>query len=245
MTNLRAALLATVVTSTAVLSSALPASAATDPTSGYYTGAVPLQTTNWNAIVTIPKFDPALGTLTGVECGVDGYVEGTAFGENTGVSPNTINIQLKATQTLTAPDSTVLVQVVPLYNEVQNLPGFDGSLDFGGTSGFTLPRNTGTVSATNVVTTPSALTQFIATSPGETINLPMSTVGQSVLSDTTGNSARGVTTKASVDVRCRYQYEVIPDPVVPEVALAALLPVSALAVAGGALVVQRRRNGFA
>ena len=43
-----------------------------------HTDAFPLSTTNWSDMLTIPKFDPALGTLTEVSITLSGVVEGDA-----------------------------------------------------------------------------------------------------------------------------------------------------------------------
>jgi hypothetical protein len=234
----RRALSAAVVVSGLVLLGASSASAATSPT---YTGTVALSLTNWNKTITIAKFDPSLGTLTGVTCTLNGTAQGTARIENTNEdAPNTITAQLAVTETLQKPDgSGPLVQVIPLVNSTATYPIYDGATDFGGTSGVTLPLSTNTATASRTATDAPTLALFIASAPGQTVNLPMKAVGTSSVIDESGNVASSFTTRASASVSCQYTYT--ESSIVPQIPTGAVV----LAVGGvGALALAATRRRF-
>ena len=52
-----------------------------------YTDTIPLQPTNWDEQLSLPRFDPALGILTEIEFLLTGEVDGTAKVENLDAAP--------------------------------------------------------------------------------------------------------------------------------------------------------------
>src|SRR4051812_27023679 len=65
-----------------------------------FSASVPLQVTNFDSTVSIPRFNPALGTLTGISFELEGRVVGNFKYENLGPTPSTITGNLQATLTL-------------------------------------------------------------------------------------------------------------------------------------------------
>ena len=223
----------------ASLAWATSASALTTPP---VTGSIPLTTTNWTRSITIPKFDPSLGTLSGVSCTIAGTAVGTARVENTATEEgNTITIVTSAKLTLFKPDSSgPLVITIPLVNDTQALPAFDGTVDVGGASGSTLPQVTGTDANTGSYSDAATLAMFVAASPGETVTLPIKAQATSSATDTAGNFERSLTTRASADVSCTYSYTVVPPAEVPEFPLTIVASGGAAIVLGGATFAARR-----
>jgi hypothetical protein len=240
----KSALLATLgVVGSIVVMTATPASALPVET-GYFTGTIPLTDTNWTSSITIAKFDPTLGTLMGVQCYVTGTAEGEAFVENRSrVSSAVTTVNLAVTETLSKPDgSGPIVVTIPLINDTKTLGVYDNVLDYGGASGQSYPLTTGTDNDSATLTAAADLALFIAGSPGQTITLPVTAVGNSVITSG-GNVIGGVLSSAGAVAGCRYRYEpAAPDPVVPEFPNAAVALASVGVVGACAMAVKRRRT---
>lgn len=225
--------------------SAQPAAAALSTAqTGYFTGTIPLADTEWAQSITIAKFNPALGTLTEVECYVNGSAQGEAAIENRSrTSAAQVTIQLKVQETLSKPDNSgPIVVTIPLINDARNLPVYDGVLDFGGTSGVTYPLTNATASNSNTLTAPADLAMFVAAAPGETVVLPMTAVGMSSFTGS-GNLAGSVSSSAGAEAGCRYKYTFeAPDPVIPEFPAPALAAGAAALIGAGAIMYTRRRQ---
>ncbi|MBL8858291.1 MAG: choice-of-anchor E domain-containing protein [Planctomycetes bacterium] len=103
-----------------------------------HTATVPLQNTNWSRTVTVPRFNPVLGTLGSVSVAMTGHIEGTARYESLDTQPAQIVIDFAANLTVRRPDNNVvLLSSSPLFHRVDTVAAYDGTLDFGGTSGAT------------------------------------------------------------------------------------------------------------
>jgi hypothetical protein len=172
---------------------------------------VPLTTTNWGVNVTLDKFDSSLGTLQSVKFTLEGAVAGNIRFESLDAQPATITANLQATITLTRPDATTLVVVIPTFQVVENVSAFDGLIDFGGASGRTFLDQTN--SASQIATLVSAADLALFTGPG-TINLPIGAVGTSSGSGA-GNLITQFATNASAVVTVEYTYgtQEVPEPV--------------------------------
>lgn len=96
-------------------------------------------TTDWNASTNIPKFDPALGTLTAVSIGLTVSGETEVKVESRSRLRRTVTAGSTITGTAVAAGNTVTKQVV--NSITQSLSGFDGVVDFAGTSGLTQTIN--------------------------------------------------------------------------------------------------------
>ena len=82
-------------------------------TDGPYTDTVPVTGTDWvGQTVSIQQFDPALGTLVGIEFTLAGHVEGSAGFENLDLlSPQTGTVNLTAEIELQNPDTSLIVLI--------------------------------------------------------------------------------------------------------------------------------------
>lgn len=174
-----------------------------------YSVPTPLAKTNWTSAVIVPKFDPALGTLLGVEFTIAGHVEGVAKFESLDASPATITMNLWADMVLMRPDYSALVMVSPLASTVDGVSAFDGVIDFGGTSGRTHEGLVADLSASKTSPPPdSDLALFTGTG---NINLWAGTWAYCTGSGS-GNLVIQFSTYASAQSTVKYIYQPIPEP---------------------------------
>lgn len=165
-------------------------------------------TTNWSTSLVLPQWDPALFpgyTLTGVSFALNGHVSGDAKFESLDGSPATINMSLQSTITLTDPLSNVLATIIPVANTSDSATAFDGTIDFGGTSGKSYLGLSGSDSDTGAS---APLPLYIGNS---TISLPVSATGTSFGSGA-GNLTTIFSTSADADASVTYYYEPVPEP---------------------------------
>jgi hypothetical protein len=91
---------------------------------------------DWATTLMLPKFDPALGTLTKVTLKLVGKVDGSVKAENTSASsPASATLKLGAEIMASVAGAALSVKVEPFDGAIVPLSVFDGTLDFGGTSG--------------------------------------------------------------------------------------------------------------
>mgnify|MGYP001080599603 CR=1 FL=1 len=176
-----------------------------------YTDSVPLAKTNWTSSITVQKFDPSLGTLTGITFMLTGYVEGSAKFESLDAAPAVVSMNLSARVSLQRPDLSDLVVSVPVVSTSDAVPAFDGLADFGGTSGKTYPGLTASRIEQSSAVLPSDLTLFTASFAGENIVLPVAASGNSEGSGA-GNLLVVFQTFASAAATVTYEYEPVPEP---------------------------------
>ena len=185
-----------------------------------YNDTIPLSTTNWADSVSVPQFNPALGTLTSIDFYLEGAVQGSAKFESLDAAPATVTMNLQAQVTLQRPDLSNLVVALPVAATLDNVTAFDGTIDFGGTSGKTYPL----LSSTNNNSFTSLLpADFLLFTGVGNMVLPVNAVGQSNGSGA-GNLILQFMTNASAYVEVTYKYDV------PEPATASLLALGALAL---------------
>lgn len=187
-------------------------------------------TTNWNQNLAFNQFDSSLGTLNSVTYSFSGSVGGTAQAENQDASPATIDLSLEAQMKAERPGtSTVVSQIFPLASFTFNAAAYDGTLDYGGTSGITLTDLTGSDSISNTIST--SLADFIGTG---TVSVPVFASGLSSANGG-GNTTSHFTTQAGASLTITYDYTAPPS--VPEPMSILLLGVG---VTGIGLVRRRR-----
>lgn len=166
------------------------------------TASVPTLYTDWTRTLAIAKFDPSLGRLLAIEISDNSTITSDIKVENTSdQSPNPITGTTSGTITLTGPGLSLTVN--PAANAGTWQPTvYDGTLDFGGTSGRAFPAKTATASKTTVLTAASTLAAF---SGNGNVNL---TAAAHATSSATGggNVAAQITTTASTSVRVVYRY---------------------------------------
>lgn len=213
----------------AVLAVAALAGAAVANETISYDATFNIARTNWSSNLVIPKFDPALGNLVRVSWTLGGTVNGSASFESLDASDATITTALSATITMYRPDNSVLDVVIPVVNNSDAATAFDGTIDFGGTSGKSYNELSGSDNVSDDTTANDDLALFTAAFNGETISLPVGAVGSSSGSGA-GNLLLLFNTFAGADVKVTYEYEAIPAP-------------GAIALLGlGGLVAGRRRR---
>jgi len=187
---------------------ALVATGATAATVSYGPYAIGLSTTNWANSIGLQMFDPSLGTLNSISFTLNGHVEGNAKFESMDASPATVGMDLSAMLTLQRPDLSTLVVTIPLASTTDNVTAFDGTIDFGGTSGKTY--NNLNANDSDSATTSTAADKALFTGLGF-INLPVKAQGAST-GYGAGNLLLQFQTLASASASVTYDYTPIPEP---------------------------------
>lgn len=212
----------------AIVAAATPARADSET----FTDSVSIQPTNFTASVSIPRFDPSLGTLTSIDFTLMGTVLGTAKFESEDAAPSTVITNLQATIKLERPDLSTVTVVLPTVTTSTSVTAFDGVVDFGGTSGRTFTGQTS--SATSSISSPPPLSDLLLFTGLTNIVLPVLATGTSTGSGN-GNLDLSFRTNASAVVTVTYNYT--PLRAVPEPSSFALI---GLGGAGLALIRLRR-----
>lgn len=185
---------------------ALAASASADVQN--YSASVPLTDTNWMTGLSIPKFDPTLGTLTKVTWTFGATLTGDMRFESLDSAPSTVNMQIKGTVQLLMADMTPVLTLSPALDKTDDVTEYDTVPDFGGTSGRSyfglLDSKSDTGSATD------AATLAAVTGVGD-LGLLASALA-STSSSGAGNLLTIFTSKASADLRVTYEYTPVPTP---------------------------------
>lgn len=167
----------------------------------------PLQTAGWSGTLSVPQFDPVLGTLTGVNYTLTGGVSGNAKAENTGGTASSIELKLQATITVNKPGGGQLAQAIPLADNFFSASAFDNVLDFGGTSGVTY---SGLTASDNTTGSVSAVDWGAWEGTGD-VSLPVSSAGASTATGG-GDITSAFSTKASATFDVWYTYTPVPEP---------------------------------
>lgn len=197
-----------------------------------YDSSLSAQLTDFNSVLSIPKFDPSLGALESVVLTLTGNVEGAIGLENRG--PNTANVSanLSSSISLLRPDdnSELLVTLPEALLDV-TLPSYDGVFDYGGTSGLT-ENNLLAEDEESVTYTDAA--DFALFLGNGTLDLPVFAMGTSSATGP-GNVAQFFDTFAGASITVSYTYTenstAVPEP---------NAPMGALALVGLGLIAKRK-----
>lgn len=170
---------------------------------------IPLTTTDWSGTLTLPKFNIP-GTLTGVQVELFGSLVGEVEVESTDAQPSTVTAKLSAKVALTRPDASLLVVTIPDQTWTLEATAFDGSIDFGGSSGATYSLSNPVVrSETGSFSGVADLALF--SGPGSLL-LPVSASDMS-LTTAAGNIDDSYFSQAGAWARVTYTYAApIPEP---------------------------------
>lgn len=176
------------------------------------TRSIPVQTTSWNETLTFDMFDTNLGALESIKFVLNGRVEGAARFESRDASPTTVTVNLSSSISLLRPDNTALVVSNPAVQVIESVGAFDGTIDFGGSSGRTFTDLGNAAMEMTTLTSPFSpgdLALFAAPGGG-LVNLPVHAVGTSNATGS-GNLVVLFNTQAGGDVTVVYTYK-IPEP---------------------------------
>lgn len=158
--------------------------------------------TNWNQTLALPLFNPILGSLNSVTLQVLGGVYGNVRLENEDASAAAISYTLAAQVTATGL-SGITVVVLPAASGTFNASVYDGTTDFGGTSGTTF---SGLFNTASNATSSSVLALLAAYTGAGTFNVNVAASGTSSSSGS-GNWLSGFNTRAGALVTVTYDYD--------------------------------------
>jgi hypothetical protein len=172
--------------------------------------ALPRQRTEVDAEMSVPQFDPALGTLLEVSVPLQAmHLDTDSKFENTAQTAVQFAAQMTYQATFTSPAGlasppalTGTMQRVPS----QTLAAFDGTLDYAGPSAVTQPSTAQDAAATAVASTdPATLTAFTGTG---TMPFHVATEISETFMGGGGNVAFEINTFMAANVRVCYEYAV-------------------------------------
>lgn len=168
-----------------------------------YDSSLPAQLTDFDSILSIPKFDSSLGTLDSVLLTLTGNVEGALGLENRGPSVANITANLSSSISLRRPDdNSDLLVTLPAAMFNYTLPGYDGAFDFDGTSGLTEDDLSASDEDSATYTDAADLALFLGAG---TLDLPVFAVGTSSATGP-GNVAQFFDTFAGASINVTYNY---------------------------------------
>lgn len=196
-----------------------------------YSDTIDPARTNFSDSVSIAQFDSSLGDLTKIIVELTGSVSGSIQLESTDAAPANVTANLKSQIKLQRPDMSDLVVVLPEASKTANFTAFDGTVDFGGTSGLTINNLSQTATNSISFTDPSDFALFLG--KGNLV-LPVAAIGQSNASGA-GNLATVFQTFAGANITVSYEYTEKPT-AVPE----PNAPMGALALVGLGMMAKRK-----
>ena len=166
-----------------------------------YCDSIPEMYAGWSSNVTLPKFNPELGTLTGVDLSCEMNLSQELMIENENPEPANFTLMLSGQLTLALPSSDSLSIS---FNRTTggNLSQYDGLSDYSGSSGTKSITQIPTEAATGSI---SDISGFLANAPGESIVLPV-VMDVSSQTKTSGKSNSGVLSRAGAKVCVSYAY---------------------------------------
>jgi protocatechuate 3,4-dioxygenase beta subunit len=173
----------------------------TNPTTLSHTISFPETPTDWTATQSVPQFDPSLGTLTSVEIINSDPIKNTIRVENLDTASATIHATVSGDLKLSGPSVPGLD--TPLSaDQTFNATAFDGTIDFGGTSGHTFAPQTINGSNSTVLTAATDLANYEGTG---TVSFTEATHASSTASGS-ANLLLQVNTTAAATVSVIYHY---------------------------------------
>jgi len=200
-----------------------------------FTDTINTQVTNWGpTALSVNQFDSSLGALTSVRIDFSGNVDGTVKVESLDAATATVTSNVRSDLSLDL-SSLSISDIILLgvgNTDVRSVGAYDGTLDFGGTSGFGPVSLSGT--DLGFLTTSDVTDLGLFTGAG-TISFNASATGLSSATGA-GNLITQFSTNAGTALKVTYTYNAAPTSNVPEPASLALL------VLGFGLMGVTRRN---
>lgn len=175
-----------------------------DVISGPFTTSTPIPSTktDWTRSLSFPKFNSALGTLTGVQLDISGGLTTQLTVINSASSASSGSAKTELQITVQDAGNNLLVPQLDMLSS-----GFGYSL--APNTSVTSTELTKTGSSSDLYTLAAVLAEF--NGPG-TIVLPVSTFTQTVLANTGGNTAAAQITNAYLTGSVSYSYIAVPEP---------------------------------
>lgn len=185
------------------------------------THTIPTASTNWNIASAFNKFNTDLGPLQSIIISIAGTVSGNIKLESRDGAPTTISGTLQANQTVFLGAFTMVTNF-PSITQSFGATAFDGTVDFGGTSGVTFSSlsssssNSATLLPTNLVDSLLYIPQFtcsaLAATCGPQVSLSTQAVGTSS-GQGAGNLTTEFNTSSGATLTLTYNYGVAtPEP---------------------------------
>jgi hypothetical protein len=166
------------------------------------TVSLPEQTTNWTRTLSIPRFDPALGTLTEVEIINQGDLTGQIRVESEDRVPQTVTGTVSGTLTLSGPGVSSLV-ASSSRSETFNAAAYDHNPDFAGPSGHDFGPQTVSGSKTITLTDAADLARYTG---GGSVSFTEKATGTSSATSTGGNLLDRITEQGEGSVTVVYHF---------------------------------------
>jgi hypothetical protein len=163
------------------------------------------RTTGWNDSAAVNQFDPGLGTLEAVNIFLNGDLVGAFAAENLGTTAASVVVNDAATLTLDLPDGTSTLSATASTSDQMSLSTYDGSADFGGSSGQTDTLSVPSSSAMPSHTSLHDATDLAAFTGQGVVVLPISATSAATISGP-GNLAAGLLTDAGATASASYTY---------------------------------------
>jgi hypothetical protein len=173
----------------------------TSPATKEYDLSFPQKPTDWTASQTVPQFDPALGTLTSVEIRTADLLTSTIKIENLDSSTATIHSSVKGTASASGPAFSPPADNLTL-DQTFFAGAFDGTIDFGGTSGKNYGAQKAPGARSAVLTAAADLAPYVGTGAVTFTETTRSTAA----ADGTANLVLQVNTTVSANIRVIYHY---------------------------------------
>jgi hypothetical protein len=168
-------------------------------------------TTGGGQTQSVAQFNPALGTLNSVQVILNGKLNSDVRVENLDAAPSTVNAQVNGNLSLQGPGGTLLSVSPTISENSTSLSPYDGTLDYGGTSGHNFGEQS--ASAQQSITLTNNLSAWEGTG---NVALTESAQSTSTVSGS-GNEQVHICSEGSGTVTVIYNYTPAPPPAPPPV----------------------------
>lgn len=149
----------------------------------------------------LSQFNPALGNLQSIQIKVDGRIISDIKLENLDDESSVVSGTVAGNVLVSGPGFNLNVNIAGNATISKTLPAFDGTIDFGGTSGISLGSTTATGSNTQTLTGP-AMSSYLGTG---TVNLSFLAQASTQASGG-GNLTANITNQGGGTVTVTYSY---------------------------------------